>query len=65
VVKAHLEKGNYFESDMVFYFLHELLADNTITISHCGTHSMIADVLTKPLGGSKFQSQRKALLNFI
>ena len=32
-----------------YHFTRELVADGTFTITHCSTHDMIADGLTKPL----------------
>jgi hypothetical protein len=44
-------------------FLIELHADNIIKFQHCPTSKMIADILTKPMGGAIFKLQRNWLLN--
>ncbi len=44
-------------------FIKEMIDNNDITIQYCSTHDMLADVLTKPITGKKFQELRDILLN--
>jgi hypothetical protein len=37
-----------------YFWIKELLENKDITLEHCGTNMMIADVLTKPLTGDTF-----------
>lgn len=46
-----------------FGFISELLKQNRIAIEHLPTDIMIADLLTKPIGGHKFRRLRDLLLN--
>ena len=41
-----------------------LVDDGTIEIVYCGTAEMVADILTKPLVGAKFQCMRAKILNW-
>jgi hypothetical protein len=44
-------------------FVHELLQDGSITIQYIPTKQMIADILTKPMGGNLFRNLRAAIMN--
>jgi len=48
--------------DIIYHFLRDHVAKNTVTLEHCGTNDMVADVLTKPLDISKLLKFRKVLL---
>jgi len=43
--------------------VHELLQDKSIVVEYIPTGSMIADILTKPMGGILFRTLRAAILN--
>ena len=43
-------------------FVNQCLAGGTIKITHCPTHQMIADILTKPLSQLMFTIHRKLFL---
>jgi hypothetical protein len=46
-----------------YQFICELADSGDIKIVHCPTNLMRADLLTKVVGGNKFQSQSSNLLN--
>ena len=46
-----------------FGFVSDLLKDETIQVEHLPTEEMIADLLTKPIGGNLFRRLRAMLLN--
>jgi len=39
--------------DLQFHFIHEAVANGTITLTYCPTQMMTADILTKPLSHGK------------
>ena len=46
-----------------FFFVTDQAAKHRISIEYCPTDEMIADYMTKPLHGKKFQQFRKAIMN--
>jgi hypothetical protein len=47
-----------------WHFFRELLDDNFIKCEHIDTNLMVADVLTKPMGGAKFREFRRIMMNY-
>jgi hypothetical protein len=47
-----------------WHFIRELLEDNFIKCEHIDTNLMVADVLTKPMGGAKFREFRRLMMNY-
>lgn len=48
-----------------YYYATDLLKKGVVTIRHCPTKLMIADILTKPFSGKKFNEMSKRLRNEI
>jgi len=48
--------------DLGFFWLHDLLGRELITIEYCPTTQMVADFLSKPLQGALFQKMRDKLM---
>ena len=46
-----------------FFFVHDRMKSEEISIKWISTNEMIADILTKPLQGAKFKELRGLLLN--
>ena len=46
-----------------WHFISELMEDNFIKCEHLDTNLMIADLLTKPMGGAKFRDFRGRIMN--
>ena len=46
-----------------YFFIKDKIEKNELRIQYKSTNDMIADILTKPLQGSKFKLLRKLLLN--
>jgi Reverse transcriptase (RNA-dependent DNA polymerase) len=49
--------------DIKYFYITDLIERNEVTIQYCPTDSMIADYMTKPLLGAKFQRFRKDIMN--
>ena len=49
--------------DIRYFFLHDRIKDQQITITYKPTNEMLADMLTKPLQGEQFRAFRNLLLN--
>ena len=47
-----------------YYFVKQYLENGALKIQYCPTLSMIADILTKPLQGKKFEYLRSLLLGY-
>jgi hypothetical protein len=47
-----------------FFWLHEKLTDNEVSIQHLGTEEMFANVLTKPIQGAQFVTEVQGLTNW-
>ena len=47
-----------------WHFIRELLDDKFIKCEHIETNLMVADVLTKPMGGAKFREFRRIMMNY-
>jgi hypothetical protein len=47
-----------------YFFVKQYIDDGSITIEHCPTDRMIADILTKPLQGAHFERLRGFLLGY-
>ena len=45
-------------------FVHQFITTGDIIVIHCGTHNMIADILTKPLTLQQFLYLRDYLLGY-
>ena len=45
-----------------YFFIHDRINREEITVKHCPTDDMIADYLSKPLQGSKFIKFRQAIM---
>ena len=48
--------------DIGFFWLHDLLNRDVITIEYCPTAEMVADYMTKPLQGSLFLAMRDKVM---
>ncbi len=48
--------------DIRYYFIHDLINKGYVHVEHCATEKMIADYMTKPLHGSKFNYFRRMIL---
>ena len=48
-----------------FYITDLLKRNDNIRIEYCPTEDMIADYMTKPLVGAKFETLRKIIMNFL
>jgi len=46
-----------------FFYITDLIKRNQIQIEYCPTEDMIADYMTKPLVGAKFEAFRKLIMN--
>jgi hypothetical protein len=47
-----------------YFFLKDRIDKGEVRVEYCPTESMIADILTKPMQGSKFRAMRGMLLNW-
>ena len=47
-----------------WHFISELMEDGFIKLEHVDTNLMVADLLTKPMGGQKFRAFRGMIMNF-
>jgi len=47
--------------DIRHHFLRDLVESEVVSLSFIPTENQLADILTKPLDGSKFESLRKAI----
>ena len=47
--------------DILHHFIRELVENKTIVIEHVATENQLADIFTKALDSSIFDSQRKSL----
>ena len=45
-----------------YFWAHDLIRRGIITVTHCPTQEMIADLLTKPLQGSIYTHLRQMLM---
>ena len=48
--------------DIRFFFINDLVSKGVVSIQHCGTQEILADVFTKPLQGKLFSKFRAAVL---
>jgi hypothetical protein len=46
-----------------YFYITDLISRNQVQIKYCPTDEMIADYMTKPLIGIKFQKFRKLIMN--
>jgi hypothetical protein len=46
------------------FWVTEKVKDGELTVEYLPTESMYANILTKPLQGAQFQSERKMLTNW-
>ena len=46
-----------------YFFITDRVAKGEVDIKHCPTNNMLADFFSKPIQGSLFREQRKAILN--
>ena len=46
-----------------YFYIKDCLDKGYLSIEHCGTDDMIADIMTKPLQGIKFRKFRRMILN--
>jgi hypothetical protein len=47
--------------DIRHHFLRDLVESQVVSLSFIPTYNQLADILTKPLDGSRFESLRKAI----
>ena len=47
-----------------YYWIQDRISSGELDISYVSTNSMVADILTKPLQGDKFEEMRNLLLNW-
>jgi hypothetical protein len=50
--------------DIRYFWLHEKITDGSLVVEHCPTETMWANVLTKPLQGAQFDTERDGLTNW-
>ena len=48
--------------DIRFFFINDLVSKGVVSIQHCGTQEMLADIFTKPLQGQLFKKFRRSVL---
>jgi hypothetical protein len=48
-----------------YFYITDLIQRNDIQIEYCPTEEMVADYMTKPLVGAKFESLRNIIMNFL
>jgi hypothetical protein len=48
-----------------YFYITNLINRNQITIEYCPTEDMIADYMTKPLVGTKFEQVRIIIMNIL
>ena len=48
-----------------YFYITDLINRNQITIEYCPTEDMIADYMTKPLVGTKFERFRNIIMNIL
>jgi hypothetical protein len=46
-----------------YFYITDLIANNEVKIRYCPTDLMVADYMTKPVTGAKFQKFRKIIMN--
>ena len=46
-----------------WHFISEMIENNYLRYEHIDTNLMVADILTKPMGGSKFRELRGIMMN--
>ena len=46
-----------------WHFISEMIESNYLRYEHIDTNLMVADILTKPMGGSKFRELRGIMMN--
>ena len=49
--------------EIKYFYVTDLIERKEVNIQHCSTDLMIADYMTKPLTGSKFNKFRKIIMN--
>jgi Reverse transcriptase (RNA-dependent DNA polymerase) len=49
--------------DIKYFYITDLINQKQVTIQYCPTDAMLADYMTKPLTGAKFQKFRQAIMN--
>jgi hypothetical protein len=49
---------------MRYFFVKQYIDEGSISVEHCPTEQMIADILTKPLQGAHFERLRAYLLGY-
>jgi len=45
-----------------YFYITDLIQRGEVTIKYCPTDDMIADYMTKPITGKKFQEFKKAIM---
>ena len=66
IALAHNGSGNYKRTKHIntrFFAIKDLIDSNQLDLEHYRTDVMPADIMTKPLTGSKFTKFRNQLLN--
>jgi hypothetical protein len=65
ITLAHAEPGQYHSRtkhiDIHYYFIRQLVLNNSITLIYKNTNEMVADIFTKPLSGVKTAQFSQAL----
>jgi hypothetical protein len=51
--------------DIKYFYITDLIKRDLVQIEYCPTDEMIADYMTKPLVGGKFQALRNLIMNFL
>ena len=49
--------------NICYFYIKDCLKKGHLTLEHCDTNDMLADMMTKPLQGIKFRQLRRMLLN--
>jgi hypothetical protein len=49
--------------DIKYFYITDLIERKEINVEYCPTESMVADYMTKPMTGAKFNKFRRIIMN--
>ena len=61
IYKNHVQHSRTKHIDILHHFIRELVENKTVVIEHVATENQLADIFTKTLDSSRFDSLRKSL----